>query len=250
MRFVGRIPLSPEAIRGLKNRQAKVDEKVREGTLDAIKEWKSGGTLDSVKAAKRVLQAMAGETERCMYCQDSHGTDIEHFKPKTPFPESMYQWENMLLCCAECGRFKGDRFPIDADSKPLLVDPSRQNPWDYIDFDPQTGNMTARFIAATANFSKEGETTVTVLHLDRRGALSSLYKQADRRLRELTSAGVGSMEDDESLADRLLKNDDAGLLGWYIQGSGQKEEPFASLARLRPRVVNAIRSKLESPNAR
>ena len=250
MQFIGRLPLPSEAVRGLRKRQAKVDGRVHQGAFDAVKEWDAGRKSVPVKSAHGVLQTMAGETERCMYCQDSHGTDIEHFKPKTPFPESMYQWENMLLCCAECGRFKGDRFPIDADSKPLLVDPSRQNPWDYIDFDPQTGNMTARFISATADFSKEGETTVAVLHLDRRGALSSLYKRADRRLRELVSTGVGSMEDDESLADRLLRNDDAGLLGWYIQGSGQKEEPFASLARLRPRVVNAIRSKLERPNAR
>ena len=206
--------------------------------------------IGPVKTARRVLKKMAGETERCMYCQDSHGTDIEHFKPKTPSPESMYQWENMLLCCTECGRFKGDLFPVDADGNPLLVDPSRQNPWDYIDFDPQTGNMTARFIAATASFSKEGEASVTVFHLDRREPLSTIYKRADRRLRELASSGVDSAEDDDSLTDRLLKNDDAGLLGWYVHGSGQGEGPFASLSRLRPGVMASLRTKLENPNAR
>jgi len=250
MRFVGREALPPDTKRGLRKRQAAVDEKISQGAFDAVREWNAGRQSAPVKTACRVLKKMAGETERCMYCQDSHGTDIEHFKPETPFPESIYQWENMLLCCTECGRFKGDQFPVDADGNPVLVDPSRQNPWDYIDFDPQTGNMTARFIAATASFSKEGETSVTVFHLDRRESLSTIYKRADRRLRELASSGVGSAEDDDLLADRLLKNDDAGLLGWYIQGSGQKEEPFASLARLHPGVVSAIRIKLENPHAR
>ncbi|WP_156427859.1 hypothetical protein [Thiohalocapsa sp. ML1] len=99
-----------------------------------------------------------------MYCEDSHGTDIEHFRPKTPFPECLFVWTNMLLCCAECGRLKGKQFPTDAMGEPLLIDPTVDAPWEHLDFDPETGNVVARFDLERNAFCPKGEKTVETLH--------------------------------------------------------------------------------------
>jgi len=122
-----------------------------------------------------------GERERCMYCLDSHGTDIEHFWPKAPYPERMFTWSNLLLCCAECGRLKGDRFPLDV-GRPMLIDPTAEEPWQYLDFDPETGNLVARFDLDADDWSAKGQKTVELLQLDRREALATGYRRTYRRL--------------------------------------------------------------------
>jgi uncharacterized protein (TIGR02646 family) len=173
---------------------------------------------------------MAGATERCMYCEDSHGTDIEHFRPKTPFPQYLFIWPNMLLCCAECGRLKGQQFPTDATETPLLIDPTAEDPWDHLDFDPDTGNVVARFLPDENAFSTKGEKTVELLHLDRREALSRVYRRSYLRIAKIVAAVLDAPEPEaEALVEQLRECDDSGLLSWCLSGNGQYLEPFSRL---------------------
>jgi uncharacterized protein (TIGR02646 family) len=190
---------------------------------------------------------MMGERERCMYCLDSHGTDIEHFWPKTPYPERMFQWPNLLLCCAECGRFKGDRFPV-SDGLPLLVDPTAEEPWLHLDFDPMTGNVVARFDIDQNDWSRKGQATVETLKLDRREALAIGYQKTFRRLvavieRFLKDNNASS----ESLLKLLQEADDHGLLGWCFMGTGQLMPPFADLQAERPEAWQFCIRVLQRP---
>jgi hypothetical protein len=75
---------------------------------------------------------------------------------------------------------------------------------------------------------------VKVLWLDRREALATIYRRTDRRLRTIMEAGMQNGKPDGQLADDLRDADDAGLLGWYVFGTGHAEEPYASLIRQRP----------------
>lgn len=118
--------------------------------------WKTARQTQRMKAVLGVLQQMAGARERCMYCVDSHGSDIEHFWPKSAYPTCAFVWSNMLLCCTECGRLKGDQFPLSQTGQPSLVDPSAEDPWDHLDFDPDTGNLTARYDIASGAPSAKG----------------------------------------------------------------------------------------------
>lgn len=173
MRRIVRIDLPPATRKALDDRQEKADEKRATGTFDIEKEWKGARQTKPLKTVLSVLKTMAGERQRCMYCDDSHGTDIEHFWPKTPYPERMFRWLNLLLCCTECGRFKGECFPVDTGT-PVLIDPTADDPWRYLDFDPDTGNISARFDTDANDWSRRGLKTVEVLQLDRREALSRL----------------------------------------------------------------------------
>ena len=123
----------------LHRKQTDADTKHGAGTLNIEAFWKSARQTKPIKATLGVLNKMAGNRHRCMYCVDSHGTDIDHFWPRKRYPERMFRWPNLFLCCTECGRFKGDDFPLENGS-PLLVDPTADDPWQFLDFDPATGN--------------------------------------------------------------------------------------------------------------
>ncbi|MBI2928327.1 MAG: hypothetical protein HYY24_21875 [Verrucomicrobia bacterium] len=169
---------------------------------------------------------MMGDRQRCMYCLDSHGTDVEHFWPKKPFPERMFLWPNLLLACTECGRLKSDVFPL-SNGQPLLVDPTAENPWLHLDFDPRTGNIVARFDPERNDYSAKGSKTVELLHLDRREAIAAGYQKTFRRLRSLVEDALRQPNPSaNSLARSLRETDDHGLLGWCFRGPGQHESPF------------------------
>src|SRR5262245_7217245 len=62
----------------------------------------------------RTLRRMAGGRERCMFCSDSLGGDIEHFVPVALHYELTFTWDNLLWICTNCNRYKNQRFPVDA----------------------------------------------------------------------------------------------------------------------------------------
>lgn len=59
-----------------------------------------------------LLRAVCSGVVRCMYCQDSGGVDVEHFQPKSWYPELVFAWANFLLVCTRCIRKKSNRFPV------------------------------------------------------------------------------------------------------------------------------------------
>ena len=189
MRRIIRNDLPQGTKKALDDRQENANEKRAAGTLDIEKEWKSARQTRPLKTALSALKTMAGERQRCMYCGDSHGTDIDHFWPKTPYPERMFRWLNLLLSCTECGRFKGDRFPVD-NGTAVLLDPTADDPWRHLDFDPDTGNIAARFDTDANDWSQRGMKTVEILQLDRREALNASYQKTWRRLRIRLEAAI------------------------------------------------------------
>jgi uncharacterized protein (TIGR02646 family) len=240
MRSIVRLSLNEAAQEEMSQRQAEVDCKRQAGTLYVNDEWQRARQTRLLREdVLGTLKRMMGERERCMYCLDSHGTDIEHFWPKTPYPERMFLWPNMLLCCTECGRFKGDQFPL-SEGLPLLIDPTGEEPWQYLDFDPTTGNIVARFDLDKHDWSAKGQATVGVFHLDRREAMASGYRRTHFRLAARVETHLHS---DASSADDLIsalsQADEHGLLGWCLIGTGQNISPFCDLKQQQPEVWSA-----------
>jgi uncharacterized protein (TIGR02646 family) len=229
MRRIERHNLPVATQKALDKRQIDADAMRVAGTLDVEKMWKIARQTKPLKTSLSVLESMAGQRHRCMYCGDSHGTDMEHFWPKKRHPERMFRWPNLLLCCTECGRFKGEQFPMD-HGQPLLVDPTAEDPWQFLDFDPNTGNIVARFDVASNDWTSKGTETVKVLHLDRREALAESYQKTYRRLKSLVEAALQQTPiAAAALANALCEADDHGLLGWCFRGTGQNESPFRDL---------------------
>ncbi len=244
MRRIQRLKLPSPTQKAIDRKQADADLKRVAGELNVDAEWKSARRTKPLKTALGVLQTMAGNRQRCMYCGDSHGNDIEHFWPKQQHPERMFRWPNLLLCCTECGRFKGKTLPLE-NGVPLLVDPTAEDPWQFLDFDPATGNIVARFDLAANDWTAKGTKTVEVLHLDCREAFAAGNQLTHRRVKSLVESALQQPAiDSDALMTALREADDHGLLGWYFSGTGQSIEPFARLRQEHAEVWQACLQSL------
>lgn len=239
MRRVMRLALPGRVQAYLDRRQSAADQRRRSGISDIGREWKAARQTQAIGVVLRSLQQMMGQRERCMYCVDSHGSDIDHFRPKTRYPQRAFRWSNMLLCCTECGRFKGDQFPL-SDGRPMLIDPTAEDPWEHLDFDPDTGNLTARFDPRADRWSARGEETVRVLRLDRREAMAAGYAATFLRLCGVVQAALAPLANGTTTASVLLAElreaDDHGLLPWCLHGPGRNLAPFSELREQFPQV--------------
>lgn len=245
MRRIQRVILPKVAQSYLIKRQSAANAKHKNGDLAIERDWKSARQTKPLKAVVATLQAMMEPRQRCMYCLDSHGADIEHFRPKAVYPKRMYLWPNLLLCCTECGRFKGNKFPMSG-KQALLIDPTREDPWKHLDFDPVTGNISARFDLQLNDWSAKGTATVDVLQLDRREALSAGYLKTLRHLSDLVERALlgGAIAAPGLLITDLKNADDHGLLAWCLSDRGQAIRPFNDLQDQHPAVWRQCRKAI------
>ncbi|MBC6449311.1 HNH endonuclease [Actinokineospora sp. HBU206404] len=103
---------------------------------------------------------MAPGVQRCMYCGDSLGADIDHFDPLSRSPLRTFDWLNHLLACSVCNSHqKRDRFPVDEDGRPLLVDPTSEDPFDHLLLSLSVGEYRA--------LTPKGTATIEVFGLNR-----------------------------------------------------------------------------------
>ncbi|MEE1745424.1 HNH endonuclease [Streptomyces sp. NPDC006641] len=111
-----------------------------------------------------VLADMAPGHQRCMYCGDSQGTDIDHFEPKSLAPVRTFEWLNHLLACAYCNsNQKRSRFPRAEDGSPLLLDPTLEDPLAHL-----------RLVLPLCTYkalTPQGEACIDVFGLNSRGVL-------------------------------------------------------------------------------
>jgi uncharacterized protein (TIGR02646 family) len=154
---------------------------------------------EAVKETLRVTQL-----RKCAFCESSFDHvsygDVEHFRPKAGFKQKetdklkqpgyywlAYVWENLFYSCQRCNQeFKKNLFPLKKGSrrakshkhklnkeKPLLIDPSKEDPSKYIRFREE--------YAYAVDDCEEGKTTIEVLGLNR----EPLVEDRRKRLRVL-----------------------------------------------------------------
>lgn len=67
---------------------------------------------DCYQTFRKVLTASSQEC--CAFCDVPLGPGsletVEHFRPKSKFPELAYHWENLFPCCDVCQNIKGEDF--------------------------------------------------------------------------------------------------------------------------------------------
>ncbi len=79
----------------------------------------------------------------CAYCEELCKGEVEHFRPKSQFPELVYEWSNWLFACHDCNLAKGAKWLANG-----YIDPcgdSRTSPVEqYFDYDVWTAEMLPR----------------------------------------------------------------------------------------------------------
>jgi len=149
---------------------------------------------------KKALKVMF--SSKCAYCEShiSHIDygEIEHFKPKSKFPNSCFDWDNLLLGCSICNGklFKGNKFPEVEEGGPF-VNPVVENPNDFFefDFDPNTG--TANVIPKNTR----GVTTEKELGLNR----DDLVRHRSSMVRKMVVIAIKASNGDEDCKYELLR---------------------------------------------
>ena len=148
--------LDGKTARGLDAYQAKVDgagayaEQVAAGKCLFRRYNRRGNRVFDL--VRSTLEGMCFGVQRCGYCEDSVGDEIEHIRPKNLYPKRTFVWENYLLACGGCNRAKGDNFSVldgggdlvnvarrrgapirrPAPGTPALIDPRREDPLAFL----------------------------------------------------------------------------------------------------------------------
>lgn len=153
-------------------------------------------TNPAFKVVRKHLAEMSGKTVRCNYYEDSKADQVEHFYPKSLYPERCFVWENYCYACSSCNQPKRNRFAIfeeeagkeidlggisNASPPPkgqaLLLDPRSENPLDYLFLDTID---TFHFVPfdEEEKYARRAAYTIEVLGLNSRSYLVGARKGA------------------------------------------------------------------------
>jgi len=246
MRRVARTSLPHRTSTYLARKQAEVD-----AGRHAVRTWDNARKTKAMETVAQALALMSGRRQRCMFCGDSRSTDIEHFWPKAVYSERAFRWKNLLWICTGCNRLKGDRFLCDSQSQPLLIDPSMEDPWDFLFFDSQTGNITAKYDPLSSRPDPKGAYTVDPATLPLNVEAVTEGRQRTRRnlvraisafLSRATTETGPQLE--VELVEAIRDNDDYGLVHWYFQRDGSGEEPFRTFRNTHASVWGRVLQSL------
>jgi len=69
----------------------------------------------------------------CAYCERRNKGEVEHFRPKSKFPELVYEWSNWLFACHDCNQAKGAKWPEEGYVDPC-ADSKSERPENYFTF--------------------------------------------------------------------------------------------------------------------
>ncbi len=101
--------------------------------------WKS---FRATKAGSEVAQVLSRLFHcKCAYCEQEAAKDVEHFFPKSRYPRRMFVWRNFLWCCKNCNTEKLAVFPVDAAGNAVLLNPTVDEPLDYLGWDELSGRI-------------------------------------------------------------------------------------------------------------
>jgi uncharacterized protein (TIGR02646 family) len=115
--------------------------------------WGSRTKNQAFQEIRNILAQGSGHRKRCFYCEDNLSTDIEHFRPKSLYPDYAFVWDNYLYACTPCNRPKSNQFAVFEPRKhtytdintssplppphgiPVLLNPRIDDPLDFLELD-------------------------------------------------------------------------------------------------------------------
>lgn len=118
---------------------------------------------------------------KCAYCESELNVtslpNIDNFYPKSKYPVEAYYWENLILCCQVCNINKRDYFPLDEQGRPLLINPSIEDPQLHINLNTESGLYEGK--------TDKGQITITTLGLNRNELVA--FRKKNLNMQSLSS---------------------------------------------------------------
>ncbi len=150
--------LDPDATTALNEYQRQVDTAGSyEDRVSNAKTWFSQRNRRSNPTFRKVresLTSMCSGAQRCVYCEDSVGDEVEHIQPKDLYPCLVFVWTNYVYACGRCNDGKSNKFAVISGNRllnvtrprggpvvpptpgaPAFLNPRIEDPLDFLDLD-------------------------------------------------------------------------------------------------------------------
>ncbi|WP_346895564.1 hypothetical protein [uncultured Roseibium sp.] len=85
-------------------------------------------TNATFRVVRARLSEMCSGAQRCVYCEDSVGDEVEHIKPKDLYPEDVFRWPNYIYACGPCNGGKNNKFAVINQGNLVIVTRPRGAP--------------------------------------------------------------------------------------------------------------------------
>jgi hypothetical protein len=168
------------------------------------------------RGVRTYLEEMAPGIQRCMYCGDNIGTDIDHFEPISSAPMRTFEWLNHLLACSFRNSNKRDSYPRDPSGKALLIDPTSEDPSRHLVLTLSNGEYRA--------LTLQGQASIDIFGLNRADLTRGRAGAFHTRRATLCYA--------KTLFDAGRQNDAVKYLSALV------EEPYASVLHAMIRSIH------------
>jgi uncharacterized protein (TIGR02646 family) len=140
---------------------------------------------------------------KCAFCErkvELSAGRIEHFRPKSQYVDLTFDWNNFLYSCEVCNNRKGDKFPLDCDGTPLLIDPTDEDCdiYEYLEFywDKETK------LASVVGKDGRGKVVAEILSLNRK----DLMKHRSGKLKTLLFLFTYAKKGDQEAIEYLIQS--------------------------------------------
>ena len=115
---------------GLNEKNIEFNQNITHTSEEISKAWKSFTNSELKRKTLEKLREMFKDC--CAYCEGRYivtsNSQIEHFKPKSIYPDLMFNYANMNLSCEICNKAKLNKF----DEK--LINPTVDDPYEHLKF--------------------------------------------------------------------------------------------------------------------
>ena len=140
------------------------------------------------EAVKIELKKISPGIERCIYCEDSQCSQVEHFYPKSLYPQFCFDWSNYFYACSVCNVSKNNKFAVfrhdngafykanpENTKQPVveppagdsvLIHPRIDDPLDFCKLDLETFKFAIIAQQGTKDYQRADYTFNTVLRLN------------------------------------------------------------------------------------
>lgn len=245
MRPIVREQLNSRPLSWLARNQAALDS---DPSIDPSRRWAARRPTMNNNGIVAALRGMAGARQRCMYCGDSEGCDIEHYFPKANplWRDRVFSWGNMLWICAPCNRLKNATFTLN-EGRPLLLNPESDYVWDFFDYVMESGQLVPRCDLNPRDRLRAEYTIEEAVSRLSYDLVCESRQITSRNLMRATSRFLESVRDDRARGDfiaHVVDCDHPELCEWHLCLLGSHEEPFASLLEEVPDLVPEVRAEL------
>ena len=100
----------------------------------------------------------------CAYCEADCKGEVDHFRPKSRFPELVYEWSNWLFACHDCNHAKLFKWPARGYVDPCANSESAR-PEHFFEFDTLTGEILPK-VSLSQTRRRKAQNTISDLGLN------------------------------------------------------------------------------------